>query len=492
MLLLQLAAAGCLASSGIALSLAAAPASRVLQLGLAAHSAVGLGAGRAAAVATAALPLLAAAQVPRALHLAGLSASVSALASARRASAPLTLLLDIDGTLVQTDDIYFEAFKQLLTPLGFPVDREWYSVNVHGKTDLQVFSSVMPDGSYEAWAEMGRRKDALFCELYRAASAAAGPPMVAGLAEGLAAAAELGMRAIAVTNAPRGAAEACMDSLRQTIPAASIIHPTIVVGAECAHAKPHPEPYLRAARLLDVSAADCVVFEDSASGVRAGAAAGVRAVVGIRSSLGDDALRALGATITFDDWSGVTAEVLRSLADATEEGGAAAGGAAAPPASPSSASASAHRAALTLVKAALPVPSMILLLAGVVAGALPEPCARMGLLCQGDDLSIPTKATRATGATLLVLAAASHTWGEAHTGGGGAALAEPAARYALGCGLAASSAVGLRALLRDGHALRPPARRVLMLGVGGCGAAGLGAAGVRHQAAAGTGSAAGS
>jgi len=40
--------------------------------------------------------------------------------------------------------------------------------------------------------------------------------------------------------------------------------------------KPHPEPYRRAAALLDVAPEACVVFEDSPSGVRAGKAAGCR------------------------------------------------------------------------------------------------------------------------------------------------------------------------------------------------------------------------
>ena len=38
--------------------------------------------------------------------------------------------------------------------------------------------------------------------------------------------------------------------------------------------KPHPMPYLEGAKLLGVPAAECVVFEDSASGVAAGRAAG--------------------------------------------------------------------------------------------------------------------------------------------------------------------------------------------------------------------------
>ncbi|ONI73745.1 HAD family hydrolase [Kribbella sp. ALI-6-A] len=48
----------------------------------------------------------------------------------------------------------------------------------------------------------------------------------------------------------------------------------IVAGDEVEHGKPHPEPYLTAAKALGVDPADCVVIEDSPGGTAAGTAAG--------------------------------------------------------------------------------------------------------------------------------------------------------------------------------------------------------------------------
>lgn len=56
-----------------------------------------------------------------------------------------------------------------------------------------------------------------------------------------------------------------------------------IAGDEVAHAKPHPQPYLRAADLLGVDIATCVVVEDSASGLASGRAAGAM-LVGITSA----------------------------------------------------------------------------------------------------------------------------------------------------------------------------------------------------------------
>jgi beta-phosphoglucomutase family hydrolase len=59
-----------------------------------------------------------------------------------------------------------------------------------------------------------------------------------------------------------------------------------VDGHQVANPKPHPEVFLRAAELLGVSPNECVVFEDSHTGVQAGIAAGMR-VVGISTTHAD-------------------------------------------------------------------------------------------------------------------------------------------------------------------------------------------------------------
>ena len=195
-----------------------------------------------------------------------------------------------------TDNLYFRVFQKLLTPLGYVVDEAFYDKNVLGKVDHDVFSKLMPPGTTEEELKaMSKRKDDCFCELYRELVAQEEPPMLKGLPEALATAKELGVRAIAVTNAQRGAGEASIASLRAAIPAADIIE-GLVIGAECTRAKPHPDPYIEGMRQLGVTPSECLVFEDSRSGVRAGLRAEVMGVVGMRTSLDDSTLRDLGCS----------------------------------------------------------------------------------------------------------------------------------------------------------------------------------------------------
>jgi len=229
-----------------------------------------------------------------------------------RLATKAAFLLDIDGTLVFSDAIYFRVFQKLLAPMGYTVDEPFYKENVHGKVDADVFKKLMPEGSTEEeLLAMSKKKDNTFCELYNEQAASSGPPMLEGLPAALDLAQQHGIRCIAVTNAPRGAAEATMASLRATIPAASVIE-GLVIGAECTHAKPHPDPYIEGARQLGVSLSECIIFEDSRSGVRAGVAAGVP-VIGMRTSLGDTELRTVGCVATLADWKGLSIDLINKV-----------------------------------------------------------------------------------------------------------------------------------------------------------------------------------
>lgn len=53
----------------------------------------------------------------------------------------------------------------------------------------------------------------------------------------------------------------------------------VITNEDCAQGKPHPEPYLNAARALGLDPAACLALEDSYSGVRSAHAAGMMTVM---------------------------------------------------------------------------------------------------------------------------------------------------------------------------------------------------------------------
>jgi mannitol-1-/sugar-/sorbitol-6-phosphatase len=70
----------------------------------------------------------------------------------------------------------------------------------------------------------------------------------------------------------------------------------LITSTDVQHGKPNPEPYIKAAKILGLPPADCIVVEDAPAGIRAGKAAGAR-VLALRTTASDTELTQAGA-----DW----------------------------------------------------------------------------------------------------------------------------------------------------------------------------------------------
>ena len=69
-------------------------------------------------------------------------------------------------------------------------------------------------------------------------------------------------------------------SIFRTLTTLNLLHhfPVIVGAEDYTHGKPSPEPFLTAARLLNVPPAECLVFEDAEAGIASAIAAGMQYV----------------------------------------------------------------------------------------------------------------------------------------------------------------------------------------------------------------------
>ncbi|MET3926427.1 HAD-IA family hydrolase [Devosia sp. 2618] len=197
------------------------------------------------------------------------------------------LFFDIDGTLADTDPVHLEAFNRVFEPFGEFFDRPRFIRELQGFANVDIARRLLPQLSPQEGLAVLDHKEAVFRELAHTEIHA-----VPGLFYLLDLAEAAGLPIAAVTNAPRANADLIIDGLgiRQRFAA-------IVIGAELPHGKPHPLPYLEGLRLLNAKAELSVAFEDSRTGIASSVAAGL-ATVGIRTSLEDVDLRAVGADIT--------------------------------------------------------------------------------------------------------------------------------------------------------------------------------------------------
>lgn len=210
-------------------------------------------------------------------------------AAARLARPGAGLLLDLDGTLVDTEPVHQEAFRVVFA------DRRW----------------DVPDDVVRQFA--GRRAHEVFPvlegpwrgedphELSAAVVAAtqrttAVPVAVPGAADLLRACERVGLPVAVVTSANRGWVAEVVHLLG--VDPAGV---AMVTAEDCEHGKPDPEPYRRGAQRLGLDPAGLVAAEDTPAGIASARRAGIGWVVGVTTSQDAAVLLAAGAHETAAD-----------------------------------------------------------------------------------------------------------------------------------------------------------------------------------------------
>lgn len=174
------------------------------------------------------------------------------------------LLLDMDGTIVNSDAVVERCWHDWALSHG--LDPQEAMKVVHGRQGYATMAALLPDRPME----VNHAENAVM--LARETADTDGVVPVAGAPEFMAALD--GLPHALVTSADTALATARMT-------AAALPMPEVRVTAESVRAsKPDPEGFLMGAAALGVDPADCIVFEDSAAGITAGRAAGMR-VIGV-------------------------------------------------------------------------------------------------------------------------------------------------------------------------------------------------------------------
>jgi len=201
------------------------------------------------------------------------------------------LLFDLDGTLVDTDAEHLVAFQRAFAPHGVALDRAEYVASIMGASNEMIGRKFLPHLPHDLREQTLAAKE----QAYRDGLGDIKP--IAGVAALLDWADAKGLARAVVTNAPRANAELVLAAigLAERLPIR-------VIGGELARSKPDPLPYLTALERTEARAENSVAFEDSLSGVRAAAAAGL-AVVGITTSLDAARLIEVGAVFAVADFT---------------------------------------------------------------------------------------------------------------------------------------------------------------------------------------------
>ena len=182
-------------------------------------------------------------------------------------SALEAVLLDMDGTLVDTEGFWWDVEAEVFASLGHVLDDSWRHVVIGGPMTRSAGFLIEATGADITLAEL----TVLLNDGFEARIGHS-LPLMPGAARLLAELAAHEIPTALVSASHRRIIDRILTSIGPQHFALT------VAGDEVERTKPFPDPYLLAAAGLGATPARCAVIEDTATGVAAAEAAGCRVV----------------------------------------------------------------------------------------------------------------------------------------------------------------------------------------------------------------------
>ena len=179
------------------------------------------------------------------------------------------VLWDMDGTLVDSEELHWIAWRDTMANEGVAITREQFLSTFGQRNDSIVPTWLGSAATVERIERIGQAKE----ELYRHLVRRVGIAPESGVATWLDRLHKHGWQQAIASAAPRANIAAVLEVL-------SVKHVfQSIVSAEDVHrGKPDPEVYLLAASRVGVPAERCIVVEDAGAGIEGARRAGMRSI----------------------------------------------------------------------------------------------------------------------------------------------------------------------------------------------------------------------
>lgn len=214
------------------------------------------------------------------------------------------VIWDVDGTLVDTGELHFQAWTELCRDLDRPFTRADFAATF-GRRNPEIFRYLFAERFNDREIDdLALRKE----DLYRAA-ARSGVELLPGVRPLLESLQAAGFRQAIGSSAPRANVDLIVDITRS-----GHLFDACSCAEDTTRGKPDPQVFLVAAKKLGVPPGRCVVVEDAVAGVEAARAGGMKCIaVSFVGHHPEEKLRAAGADLVVKTLESISVESVRQL-----------------------------------------------------------------------------------------------------------------------------------------------------------------------------------
>lgn len=189
------------------------------------------------------------------------------------------VIFDMDGVLVDSNPVHKEVIKEFCKKYQKKTSDEVLKERVYGRTNKEWIPEVFGEITDEYSKELADEKEQMFRDTFDPKSA-----MIPGLVHFLENLYQDRIKCVVATSAPKENADFILYELD-----IEKYFSAVLDSSDVDKGKPEPEIYIKAAASIELPANQCIIFEDSLSGVEAGIRAGSK-VIGITSTHSTDEL----------------------------------------------------------------------------------------------------------------------------------------------------------------------------------------------------------
>jgi beta-phosphoglucomutase len=214
----------------------------------------------------------------------------------------IAFVFDMDGVIIHSNPYHKIALHQFCEKYGYHLTEDQLRNKIYGRTNKQwisnLFERELQPEELHFYAE---EKEGLFRNLIeKDIKALDGLEIFLGKMDALKIPRAIG------TSAPKSNVDFVMAKTHL-----KKYFPVVLDDSFVENGKPHPEIYIKCAAALGFAPSNCIVFEDSLSGVEAGKASGAK-VVGVATTHKHEELA--GTDFIIDDFQNLDpAELIRKI-----------------------------------------------------------------------------------------------------------------------------------------------------------------------------------